>query len=92
VTELQKAQQEVSRREKGSNRRRKAVAKLAKAHDKVSNQRRDIAHKITNMLINDYDLIAHEKLQIKNMVKNKHLSKAYLMQGGHILQNSCLQG
>lgn len=74
--DLQKAQREVSRRKKGSNRRKKAVTKLAKAHEKVSNQRRDIAHKVANKLIDKYDLIAHEKLGIKNMVKNKHLSKS----------------
>lgn len=73
---LKKAQRKVSRRKKGSNRRKKAIVELAKVHEKVTNQRRDIAHKVACKLINGYDMIAHEKLQIKNMVKNKHLSKS----------------
>jgi putative transposase len=73
---LKKAQKKVSRRKKGSNRRKKAVTGLAKIHEKVTNQRKDIAHKVANKLINNYDVIAHEKLQIINMVKNKHLSKS----------------
>lgn len=73
---LKKAQRKVSRRKKGSNRRKKAVKELAKAHEKVANQRKDIAHKVVNSLVKKYDMIAHEKLQIKNMVKNEHLAKS----------------
>jgi putative transposase len=73
---LKKAQRKVSRRMKGSNRRKKAAVELAKTHEKVTNQRRDIAHKAANKLIKEYDMVAHEKLQIKNMVKNRHLSKS----------------
>ena len=74
--ELHKLQREVSRREMGSERRKKAVARLARAHEKVGSHRRDIAHKAAQKLIKEYDVIAHEKLQIKNMVKNRHLSKS----------------
>src|SRR5262245_42951256 len=42
---LKTAQRRVARRKKGSNRRRKAVALLAKAHQKVKRQRRDFHHK-----------------------------------------------
>lgn len=73
---IKKAQRKVSRRKKGGNRRKKAVAELSKGHEKVTNQRRDIAHKVANKLIKEYDMVAHEKLQIKNMVKNRHLSKS----------------
>ena len=73
---LRRSQRKVSRRKKGSSRRKKAVSELARMHEKVANQRRDVAHKVANKLIHEYDRIAHEKLQIKNMVKNKHLSKS----------------
>jgi putative transposase len=72
---LKKAQRKVSRRKKGSNRRKKAVGELARLHEKVANQRRDIGCKIANHLVKKYDIIAHEKLQIKDMVKDEHLSK-----------------
>ena len=73
---LKYLQRQVSRRVKGSNRRRKAVKLLAKKHEKVSNQRKDIAHKTSRKLINNHDLIAHEDLQVKNMVKNHNLAKS----------------
>jgi len=73
---LKYLQRQVSRRVKGSNRRRKAVNLLAKCHEKVANQRKDIAHKASAKLIEKYDMVAHEDLQIKNMVKNHNLAKS----------------
>lgn len=73
---LKYLQRQVSRRVKGSNRRRKAVKSLAKQHEKVANQRKDIAHKVSTKLIQENDVIAHEDLQVKNMVKNHNLAKS----------------
>lgn len=73
---LKKAQRKVSRRKKGSNRRKKAVMELSRPHEKVANQRKDLSYKIANALVKEYDIIAHEKLQIKNMVQNEHLAKS----------------
>ncbi|SMO91895.1 RNA-guided endonuclease InsQ/TnpB family protein [Melghirimyces algeriensis] len=69
-------QRMVSRRKKGSNRRQKAVALLAKAWEQISNRRRDTAHKISRFLVNEYDLIVFEDLKITNMVKNHSLAKS----------------
>lgn len=69
-------QRMVSRRKKGSNRRKKAVKLLARHHEKVANQRKDISHKVSSKLIRENDLIAHENLQVQNMVKNHHLAKS----------------
>lgn len=74
--ELAKAGRRVSRRIKKSKRRKKAVILLAKQHEKVSNQRKDIAHKLAKELVEKYDGIAYEKLAIKNMVKNRFLAKS----------------
>ncbi|MCE8163854.1 MAG: transposase [Candidatus Moeniiplasma glomeromycotorum] len=74
--ELAKAQRKVSRRVKKSRRRKKSVRILAVKHEKVANQRKDLAHKLSRELVEKYDLIAHEKLQIKNMVKNRYLAKS----------------
>ncbi|CAI2162267.1 13544_t:CDS:2 [Funneliformis geosporum] len=65
--ELAKAGRKVSRRIKRSKRRKKAVILLAKQHEKVSNQRKDLAHKLAKELVEKYDGIAYEKLAIKNM-------------------------
>ena len=74
--EIQKAQQRVARRKKGSNRRRKAVQVLAKAHLKVKRQRADFHHKAALRLVQQNDAIYHEDLQTANMVRKHHLAKS----------------
>jgi putative transposase len=73
---LKTAQRRVARRKNGSNRRRKAVALLAKAHQKVKRQRRDFQHKMSLSLVRENDTIYHEDLQVRNMVKNHCLAKS----------------
>lgn len=73
---LAKLQRRLSRKQKGSKNRNKARIKVARAHSKVANQRNDYLHKQTTRLINEYDLIVIEDLQVKNMVKNHKLAKA----------------
>lgn len=73
---MKKAQRKVSRRKKGSNRRRKAVRELSKLHEKIANQRKDMAHKVANHLLQSYDVIVHERLQVKNMIRNEKLAKS----------------
>jgi putative transposase len=73
---LTRAQRRVSRRKRGSHRRRKAVALLAKAHQHVRRQRRDFHHKTALALLREHDTIYHENVQPANMVKNHHLAKS----------------
>jgi putative transposase len=73
---LKTAQRMVSRRKKGSNRRRKAIKLLAKAHQKVKRQRQDFHHKTALALVRANDVLYHEDLQTANMVKNHHLAKS----------------
>jgi len=65
--QLRRAQRKVARRVKGSNSRRKAVLKLRKIHQKVKNQRNDFSHKVSTLLVKNFDLIAIEKLNILGM-------------------------
>jgi putative transposase len=73
---LKTAQRKVARRKKGSNRRRKAVNLLAKAHQKVRRQRQDHHFKTALQLVREYDTIYHEDLQTANLLKNHHLAKS----------------
>lgn len=73
---LKRAQRRLSRRVRGSNRRQKARELLAKAHLKVQRARLDFAHKTARALVNEYDQIVVEKLNIKGMVRNHPLAKS----------------
>ncbi len=73
---LIKIQKRLSNKKKGSNNRKKAKVILAKIHKKISNQRNDFQHKESRKIINTYNAIGVEDLQIKNMVKNHKLSKS----------------
>ncbi len=66
----------LSRKKKGSNNRNKARLKRARAYRKLKNQRKDYLHKISKYLVDNFDLIAFEKLEIKNMMKKHHLAKS----------------
>jgi putative transposase len=73
---LAKCQRRVSRRKKGSHRRRKAVCWLAKAHQAVRRQRTDFHHKTALALVRQCDTIYHEELPVRNMVRNHSLAKS----------------
>ena len=64
---LKHAQRTVSRRQKGSKRRRKAVKVLAKAWQKVTRTRKHILDGVSKSLVKEYDLIAVEDLNLKGM-------------------------
>lgn len=73
---LKRLQRFVSRKKKGSSRRKKAVCVLARLHERVANQRKDYAHKVSRQLVNRYGLIAFEDLNVIGMVKNHSLAKS----------------
>ena len=73
---LKRLQRRLSRKQKKSKNRKKARQAVAYAHLKVQRQREDFARKQANALVTSHDLIAFEELQIRNMVKNRHLAKS----------------
>lgn len=72
---LAKLQKQLSRKSIGSNNRNKARIKVARLHEKISNQRLDTMHKVSTEIIKQYDIICVEDLAVKNMVKNHKLAK-----------------
>lgn len=73
---LRRAQRRLSRKERGSCNRQKAKRKVAKIHQKVARQRKDFLHKQSYRTVRDHDLIAVEQLNVKNMIRNRRLSKS----------------
>ena len=74
--ELKLNQKHLSRKIKGSSRYEKQRFKVAKIHEKITNSRMDLIHKITLNLVNQFDTIYLEDLNVKGMMKNHKLAKA----------------
>lgn len=73
---LRRMQQHLSRKQKGSNRRNKCRLKIARLHQRITNQRDYFLQKYSTQLINDCDRIFIEDLNINGMMKNHKLAGA----------------
>ena len=67
--DLKRKQHHKDRCKRGSHRRDKARKQVAKAHRKIKNQRADFLHKQSRQLVNTYETIVFEDLQIANISK-----------------------
>ncbi|MEU4515352.1 transposase [Nonomuraea wenchangensis] len=65
---LKKAQRALSRKAKGSNNRKKAVVKIARAHARVTDARRDFTHKLSTQIIRENQTVVVEDLSVKGLV------------------------
>ena len=72
---LKKLQSRASGKAKESRNRGRAVRRLARAHQKVFDQRRDFQHKLSRFIVDEFGTIAVEDLNINGMVKNHRLAK-----------------
>jgi putative transposase len=73
---LKRLNRRLSKTQKGSKNRAKARQRLSRKHLKVSRRRKDFAVKLARCVVQSNDLVAYEDLKVKNMVKNKKLSKS----------------
>ena len=73
---LKRKQHKLSRKNKGSQNRKKARLAVAKVHSKTARCREDLLHKLSRKIVNENQVIAVENLNIKGMVKNHNLAKA----------------
>ena len=75
---LQKHAKDLSRKKKGSYRRKKQQHKLALHHERTANRRKDFIGKLVYKLYHHEknNVLVAEDLRVSNMVKNKHLSKS----------------
>ena len=65
-----------SKKTKGSKNKEKTRIRLAAAHEKLCNKRKDNLYKLTTKLIKENDIICIENLNVKDMTKNHKLAKA----------------
>jgi putative transposase len=73
---LKSAQRHLSKKVKGSKNRNKQRIKVARLHEKIKNQRSDFLHKVSSKLVHENQVIYIEDLNVKGMMKNRHLSKS----------------
>jgi putative transposase len=64
---LKLSQQSLSRKQKSSKSYNKQRLKVAKIHEKITNSRNDLLHKTSKMLVEKYDEIYLEDLNVKGM-------------------------
>ena len=67
LDDLRKRQRDLSRKEKGSNSRKRARLEVARLHRRISNQRTAFHWQLANELAKEFDIICIETLDIKSM-------------------------
>lgn len=72
---LKRLQQHFARKQKGSRRKEKCRLKISKLHQKIVNQRSWFLHNYSTYLIESYDRIFIEDLDVKSLLEKKELSK-----------------
>jgi len=91
--QLRRAQKSLSRKKKGSKNRAKAKLKLSKLHYRINCVVDDYIHKMTRCVANSYHTVVLEDLNVKGMLKNRHLRKAVSRSNFHkirqFLQYKC---
>ncbi len=75
LSKLQKEQRKLSHKVKGSISYLKQKLKIAKVHQKIKNQRNDFSHKESRKIVNNYNIVCVETLDLQEMSKTKHFSK-----------------
>ena len=73
---LKRRSRNLSKKQRGSNRRAKAKLSLAKLHKRIADQRNAILHETSDLLTKRFGTIVIEDLTVKNMVRNRSLARA----------------
>ncbi len=73
---LQRLSRGLSRKVKGSENRKKTKVKLSRLHARIGNVRSDSLHQLTTDLTRRFHTIGIEDLNVRGMVKNRHVSRA----------------
>ena len=73
---LQRLSRSLSRKIKGSANRKKARGKLARLHARIAAIRSDALHQLTTNLTRRFHTIGIEDLNVRGMVKNRHLARS----------------
>ena len=76
MQKLVREQRRLSRKQKGSHNRNRQRIRVARVHEKVTNQRNDFLQKQSTMLVRENQTICIEDLHVKGMIRNHKLAKS----------------
>jgi len=76
LQKLRIEQRSLSRKKRGSKHYLKQKMVVSLLHEHIKNQRLDYLHKISKYLVNNYDTICMEDLNVSGMIKNHNLARA----------------
>lgn len=80
-------QRHLARKVVGSTRFTKVKNKIVKEHIKIARKREWLLHQLSNYLVNNYDKLVIEDLNVSGMMKNHKLAGAIQKQGWTIFTN-----
>jgi putative transposase len=72
---LRRASRAVSRKQIGSQNRKKAHGRLRLTHARVAYQRHDTLHRLSSALVKTHDALCLEDLAVANLMRNSHLAR-----------------
>jgi putative transposase len=73
LNKLALSQRAYARTKPGSNNRKKAVNRVGDCHRYIRNKRKDFLHKASSKIVKNHDVIVVENLNVKGMIRNRHL-------------------
>ena len=73
---LAKAQRRMAKEAKGTPERMQRKRIVGRIHERMSNRRKDVAHKLSRRLASEFGVIVFEALSITRMIKNHSLAKS----------------
>ena len=76
LNRLRRLSRSLSRKQKDSANRKRARRRLARLHARIANIRANALHKLTSDLTRRFDTICVENLNVRGMLKNRHLSRS----------------
>ncbi len=77
LKKLRQANKRLHRRKLGSKNREKARRQLARLHYQITCLRDDVLHKLTTRIASWYGIVGIEDLNLKGLLKNRHLSRSF---------------
>ena len=78
VQKVKRLQRQLSRKVKGSNNRAKARLRLARVYKRITDKKQYYLHTVSNMLIDENQVICMEDLNVKGMTRNHNLASSIL--------------